>query len=107
LALVDGALHVAASDAKSYRNVAAETLPIDKRRALGGSDIRDLAERDVAAAGPGDLNLTYGIRTLPVFGLPTNHEVETAVSFQHLRDRLTADSGLQGGSDIAHVESIA
>ena len=106
LCLVDGALHVTASDTESYRNVAAKTLPINKRCALGGSDIPDLAERDIAAAGQGDLNLTYGVRALPVFGLPTHHEVETPVSFQHLCHRLTADSGLHGRGDIAYVEPI-
>ena len=53
-----------------------------------------------------DLNLTYGFGALPVFGLPTNHEVETPVSLQNLGHRLTADRGLHGGSDVAHVESI-
>ena len=103
LGVVDGALHVAAAHAESDRDVATEAFPINERGALRRTYIGDLAERNVTAARLGDLNLTYRLGALPVFGLPAKHQVEAPVSFKDLRHRLHTDRGLHDGGDVADV----
>ena len=63
LCLVDGALHVAAANAESYRNVAPEAFAIDKRGTFHGLDVSYLLKLDIAARGLRDSDLANRIQS--------------------------------------------
>ena len=107
LGIEDGALQIAIADRESDRHVTLQRFTVDERRALGGLDIGDLVQRDLAAGWQVDADLAHRVEALAILRLPSHDQVEAPVALKHLRDGLTADCRLHDRADVADVESVA
>ena len=90
----DGARQIAPSHAEFNRNIALVILPIDHKRAGLIQNRRQLLERNPRAVGCRHLDVTNRLHVLAVLGEKAHYEIEPALSFQYLRDRLSTDCSL-------------
>src|ERR1700756_4059990 len=66
----------------------------------------DLPEGHVATGGDVDPYIAHRIDCLTVLGFPADDQVETAVAFEHLGHRLSADGSLHDGRDVTAIEAV-
>src|SRR5215472_19365759 len=67
----------------------------------------DLRKRYLSPCGQIDADIANRVQALTVLGQPSHHQVEAAITLQHLGDRLASDSGLNHCSEVSGIEPVA
>jgi len=100
--LADRAFQVASSDAELDRNVPFVVLAIDDEGPGLGRDLRKLLQGDPRPIRRADLDFADRLEILAVLWQKAHDQIEPALAFKDLRDRLPADRRLHDRVYVRH-----